>query len=231
MADRVPDDVLAVFQKLRVADVSDGMDYCGLRDLGLVDRAIRPIWLGARIAGRARTVRCVPHDRTVPTMTPEEYAEYCGEWYREKCPSPFLAEAQAGDVLVVDMAGAQVGLWGSNIALSAERAGIVGAILDGGCRDTAEIALQRNPVWARHVARTTTIGRLELESWNTRIDCGGVSVAPGDVVVADDDGVIVVPEFAAAEVAERAHEELEVDKKGRRRHYEATGRELDETVL
>lgn len=206
------------------------MDHCGLRDVGLVDRALRPIWLGARVAGRALTVRCVPHDRNVPTMAPEEYAKYCGEWYRDKCPSPFLGEAQQGDVLVVDMGGAEVGLWGSNIAMSAERAGIVGAILDGGCRDTAEIALQRNPVWARHVARTTTIGRLELESWNTRVDCGGVAVEPGDVVVADDDGVIVVPSAAAAEVAKWALVELEADKRGRRQHYEATGRELDETV-
>lgn len=230
MADRVPDEVLSVFRGLRVADVSDGMDHCGLRDVGLVDRALRPIWLGARVAGRALTVRCVPHDRNVPTMAPEEYAKYCGEWYRDKCPSPFLGEAQQGDVLVVDMGGAEVGLWGSNIAMSAERAGIVGAILDGGCRDTAEIALQRNPVWARHVARTTTIGRLELESWNTRVDCGGVAVEPGDIVVADDDGVIVVPSAAAAEVAKWALVELEADKRGRRQHYEATGRELDETV-
>jgi len=230
MPERVPDEVLTVFQKLRVSDVSDGMDYCGLRDVGLVDRALRPIWLGARIAGRALTVRCIPHNRTVPTMTPEEYASYCGEWYRNKCPSPFLNEARKGDVLVVDMAGAEVGLWGSNIALGAERAGIVGAVLDGGCRDTAEIALQRNPVWARHVARTTTIGRLELESWNTRVDCGGVAVEPGDIVVADDDGVIVVPQFAAADVAKWALKELEGDKQGRRRHYEATGRELDDTV-
>ena len=66
------DEVAKLFEGLRVSDVSDGMDAVGLRDVGLVDRAIRPIWRGARIFGRAITARYVPTNEVVPTMSPEE---------------------------------------------------------------------------------------------------------------------------------------------------------------
>ncbi len=224
------DELVRLFEGLRVADVSDGMDAVGLRDVGLVDRSIRPIWKGARICGRALTARYVPTNEVVPTMSPEEYAEFSRRWYAEKCPYAFLEVAQPGDVLVLDLSGAEVGFWGSNIALAAKKAGIVGVIIDGGCRDTYEVEKQRCPVWARHIARTTVIGRLEFAGLNETINCGGVKVRPGDIVVADDDGVIVVPREAAAEVAKWARKELEADKQARRRLYEELGLPLDETV-
>jgi len=182
------DELLRLFEGLRVADVSDGMDAVGLRDVGLVDRAIRPVWRGARVCGVALTVRYVPTNETVPTMPPEDYAEFARKWYAKKCPYPFLQVAQPGTFLVVDMSGLEVGFWGSNVALAAKKAGIVGIVLDGGCRDTYEIERQRCPVWARHIARTTVIGRLEFAGMNEPINCGGVKVRPGDLVVADDDG-------------------------------------------
>jgi regulator of RNase E activity RraA len=163
-------------------------------------------------------------------MTPEEYADYESTWYRERCTYPQVREAKPGDFLVIDMSGLEVGLWGSNVALSAAEKGVVGAVIDGGCRDTAEIALQRNPVWVRTRARTTVIGRLEFESMNQTVEVGGVRVRPGDVVVADDDGVIVVPQESAELVARVAMEVLTGDKRARRRHYENLGMAPDETV-
>ncbi|GBC99668.1 4-hydroxy-4-methyl-2-oxoglutarate aldolase/4-carboxy-4-hydroxy-2-oxoadipate aldolase [bacterium HR17] len=224
------DELVRLFEGLRVADVSDGMDAVGLRDVGLMDRAIRPVWRGARISGVALTVRYVPTNETVPTMPPQDYAEYARRWYAEKCPYPFLQVAQPGTVLVADLSGLEVGFWGSQVALAARKAGIVGVVLDGGCRDTSEIERQRCPVWTRHIARTTVIGRLEFAGMNEPIHCGGVKVCPGDIVVADDDGVIVVPRAAAAEVARWARKELDADKAARRRLYEALGMPPDETV-
>lgn len=224
------DGIERLFKGLRVADVSDGMDAIGLRNVGLVSSAIRPVWRGARISGRAITARYVPTNEVVPTMSPEEYAEYSRHWYAEKCPYPFLQVAKPGDVLVLDLSGLEVGFWGSNVALAAKKVGIVGVIIDGGCRDTYEIEKQRCPVWTRHVARTTVIGRLEFAGINETVNCGGVKVRPGDIVVADDDGVIIVPREVASEVAKWARRELENDKRARRKLYEELGLPLDETV-
>ncbi len=225
-----PDQLLEVYNGLRVADVSDGMDAVGRRDVGLVDRAIRPIWLGALACGRAVTARYVATNEIVPQMTPEEYAEYSGRWYDEKCQYPFMEILKPGDFLVLDLSGLEVGLWGSNVGLKAVTMGATGVAIDGGCRDTAEVALQECAVWARHRAKTTVIGRLEFESLNHTVNLGGVKVSPGDIVVADDDGVIVVPQAVAAEVARWAKKELDGDKRGRRKLYERLGRELDGTV-
>jgi len=222
--------LLTLYQGLRVADVSDGLDAVGRRDRGLVDRALRPIWLGAYAFGRAVTARYVATDEIVPQMAPEEYAEYSGRWYAEKCTYPFLDLLQPGDFLVLDLSGLEVGFWGSNVGLAAVAKGATGVAIDGGCRDTAEVTLQRCAVWSRHRARTTVIGRLEFESLNQIVNLGGVKVTPGDMVVADDDGVIVVPQDIADDVARAARGELESDKRGRRALYESLGRPLDDSV-
>jgi 4-hydroxy-4-methyl-2-oxoglutarate aldolase len=224
------DEVLPRFQGLRVADVSDGMDAVGGRDTGLVSAALRPIWPGAHAFGRALTARYVPTAETVPSMSPEDYADYSGRWYEEKCPYPFLDILKPTDFLVLDLSGLEVGFWGSNVGLAAVSKGVSGVVIDGGCRDTAEVALQRCAVWARWRARTTVIGRLEFESLNQTVNCGGVQVAPGDIVVADDDGVIVVPQAIAADVARIARSELDADKRSRRALYESLGRPLDDSV-
>jgi regulator of RNase E activity RraA len=135
-----------------------------------------------------------------------------------------------GDLLVLDLSGLEVGFWGSNVGLNAVSKGVVGVVIDGGCRDTEEVALQKCAVWCRHRARTTVIGRLEFESLNETVNCGGVKVAPGDIVVADDDGVIAVPQQIAADVARLARGELEADKRSRRALYETLDMALDESV-
>lgn len=224
------DDAVELFQGLRVADVSDGMDAVGRRDVGLVDAAIRPVWPGAQAAGRAITARYVATNETVPQMSPEEYADYSGRWYREKCTYPFMDILKPGDFLVLCLSGLGVGFWGSSIGLAAVEKGVAGVMVDGGCRDTAELARQQCAVWCRTHARTTVIGRLELESLNQVVNCGGVKVTPGDIVVADDDGAIVVPRDIAAEVARYARAEMEADKRARRASYESLGRPFDESV-
>jgi len=224
------DDAVELFRGLRVADVSDGMDAVGRRDIGLVDAAIRSVWPGAQAAGRAVTARYVATSEIVPQMSPKEYADYSGRWYREKCTYPFMDILEPGDFLVLDLSGLEVGFWGSRVGLAAVEKGVRGVVVDGGCRDTAEMARQQCAVWCRAHARTTVIGRSEFESLNQIVNCGGVRVAPGDIVVADNDGVIVVPKNIAAEVARYAREELEADKRARRAGYESLGRPLDESV-
>jgi regulator of RNase E activity RraA len=223
-------ELLELYAPLRVTDVVDGLDWVGIRDVTHVDPAIRPLWRPVRAVGIALTVRWVRTQRPVPDKTGEEYTAYVRHWYREIGKYPFGALVEPGSFLMVDAAGTDVGIFGSNNVLDYANRGAVGICTDGGCRDTDEVILQRNPVWCRHISRTMVQGRVEFHSMQEEVTVGGARVRPGDVIVADGDGVVVVPLEAAADVATYAHQELGADKKGRRRLYEAGGRPLDETV-
>jgi regulator of RNase E activity RraA len=224
-------ELLELYQPLRVTDVVDGLDWVGIRDITHVDPAIRPLWRPVRAVGIALTVRWVPTTRTVPKMTPEEYTEFSRRWYAEIGKYPFGTLVQPGSFLMVDAAGTDCRIFGSNNVLAYINKGAAGICTDGGCRDTDEVILQQNPVWCRHISRTMVQGRVEFHSMEEPVVVGGVKVHPGDMVVADGDGVVVVPREAAADVARYAHQELSNDKKGRRKLYEAAGRALDATVL
>ncbi len=102
---------------------------------------------------------------------------------------------------------------------------------NGGVRDTDELILQKVPFWSPFVSQKMVQGRLRFDAMDIPVNVGGVQVNPGDVVIADGDGVIVVPRKMAFDVAKYAHQELAHDKVGRRKLYEELGMELDETVL
>jgi regulator of RNase E activity RraA len=98
-------------------------------------------------------------------------------------------------------------------------------------RDTDELILQKVPFWSRMISQSMVQARLRFDAMDIPVNVGGVQVHPGDMVVADGDGVIVVPRDMARDVARYAHQELANDKVGRRKLYEALGMELDDTVL
>jgi 4-hydroxy-4-methyl-2-oxoglutarate aldolase len=229
-------EILRQYEGLRVADVSDGMDMAGLADVGLMDPEMKPLWRDVenfrhRICGVAVTVRYVPTNRRPSKMTPEEFRNWEGQWYRELSPEPFVSLLRPGSVIVID--GGQdgdTGSIGSNNSLAWKIRGARGIVTSGGARDTDEVIKQKIPLYLKTVGRGIRPGRNEVESVNQAIMCGGVLVRPGDVVVADGDGVIVVPREHAREVAKAAHEILESDKVGRRRLYEKLGMPLDQTV-
>ena len=227
--------LIDAFRGLRVADVSDAMDHVGLFDRGLMDREIRPIFRDTdtfthRIGGPALTVRAVPTNREVPNMPPEDFEAYIGTWYREHSPEGFRDAIQPGDVLVFDAAGLDIGFIGSNNTLGWMNKGAAGVVTNGGARDTDELIKQRCPVYSRFISRTFNPGRLEYDAVGIPVNCGGVLVRPGDMVVADGDGVIVVPAEKALEVAAIARKVLDGDKRGRRRLYEQAGLPLDPSV-
>lgn len=145
-------------------------------------------------------------------------------------PEPFVEFLRKGSVVVIDGTDeGDTGTIGSNNILGWKLRGAVGVVTSGGVRDTDEIIKQKVPLYARRLGRGIRPGRNEVESVNRPITCGGVMVRPGDVV-ADGDGVIVVPREHAEEVARHARTILESDKAGRRRLYEKLGMPLDETV-
>lgn len=222
-------ELLELFKGLRVADVRDGMDWNMLHHQGSLSPDFRPLFR-TRAYGIARTARYLPFAGSIPAMTPDEYSEWSGYYYNHVCTYPWIKEIQPGDFMVIDQSGVDVGLMGSNNSLEGFKNGGRGFVTNGGMRDTDELILQKIPFWSRFISQGMVQGRLQYEAHNVPVMVGGVTVHPGDIVVADGDGVIVVPRQKAFEVAKYARRELENDKIGRRKLYEALGMELDDTV-
>lgn len=229
--------VLKLFEGLRVADVADGMDKVGLAHIGRMSPEIHAAWkdtehFSHRFVGVAVTARYVPTNHPIPQdLDREEFDRWVSEWYGQKSPETFKPLIREGTAMVIDDAnGADVGSIGSNNIMSWRLAGCAGVITDATARDTDEIAAEGIPLYFRHPGRGIRPGRNELESVNRPIECGGALVEPGDVIVADGDGVIVVPRARAAEVTEYAGATLQSDKAGRRRLYEELGLPPDDSV-
>ncbi len=230
-------EILERFEGLRVADVSDGMDAAGLQNTGLVSSKIRPLWRDTerfthRFAGIAVTARYVPTNRPpAGQREAEDYDRWAGRWYKEISPEPFVPLLRPGTALVIeDAANVDVGSIGSNNILGWKSKGCVGVVTSATARDTDEIAAQRVPLYYTGPGRGIRPGRNEIESVNRPVVVGGVLVMPGDVVVADGDGVIVVPRQHAEQVAEYARGILDRDKAGRRNLYEKLDMPLDPSV-
>jgi 4-hydroxy-4-methyl-2-oxoglutarate aldolase len=229
--------LLALFKGLRVSDVADGMDAVGLQNIGLMNPDIRPLWKDTekythRIIGIAVTARYVPTNRPPAGRLPlAEFDQWVGHWYSTYSSEPFVALLREGSVLVIEEApNADVGSIGSNNIMGWFVRGCVGVVTSATARDTDEIITERVPLYFKKPGRGIRPGRNEIESVNRPIVCGGVLVMPGDVVVADGDGVIVVPRAQAADVAAYAKKILDGDKAGRRALYKRLGLPEDDSV-
>ncbi len=216
--------ILAMYKYLRVADVSDGMDVVGLQDVGTVDQEIRALWkdtdtFSHRVVGVAVTARYVPTNKREPKMDDTTI----GRWYNTLTSEAFMDVLAPGSILVIDaMEDGESRSIGSSNIQSWRKRGMVGLVTSGGLADTDEIINQKTPVYFRRLARGIRPGRNELESVNRPVTIGGVLVRPGDVVMADGDGVIVVPRERAEEVATAALPFL--DNIARERYIKETGK-------
>ncbi|WP_127501085.1 4-carboxy-4-hydroxy-2-oxoadipate aldolase/oxaloacetate decarboxylase [Actinoplanes solisilvae] len=192
---RVPRVAAEVLAGLASAGVSTVHEADGRR--GALDPALRPIQTGARVAGSAVTVSCHPGDNLMIHAA----VEVCAP----------------GDLLVVTTTSPSTdGMVGELLAISLSARGVVGVVLDAGVRDVAELRAMGFPVWARAVSPRGTV-KASPGSVNVPVVCGGQSIAAGDAVVADDDGVVVVPHSRANSVlsAARARLESETAKRAR----------------
>ena len=229
-------ELLKLYEGLRVADVSDGMDMAGLPDQGLVDPAIHPSWVDYKelshiIRGIALTVRYVPTQKSDRPEPGQEFTSWEGNFYSTHSSEAFIPLIHKGVIIVIDdVEEKDIGSIGSNNVLSWKDRGAIGVVTDASSRDTDEVALEKFPLYLREKGRGIRPGRNELESVNRPVSIGGVLVCPGDVVVADGDGVVIVPRKVAVEVAQHAQEVLTGDKAGRKRLYEKLGMPLDRTI-
>jgi len=243
MADRPLSDaerteLLDAFEGLRVPDVTDGMDFLGFHDVNRLDSSIQPLHrdfesFAHRFVGFANTIRFLParRARDLPAQderTFETTTAWRDEWYEEISGEP--DDVREGDVIVVESHEMDVGIIGSANSLAWDGKGAFGVVTNGGPRDTDEIIKQGTPVYAKDRNKTIIPGRAELDDTHVPVNVGGAQIRTDDVVVADGDGVVVVPREHAHEVAEAARREQADDQAFRRELYEKAGLDPDFTL-
>ena len=221
---------LEMYAELRVADVRDGMDWFGYHHYGSVDPAVRPLFR-THVVGIARTARYLPYVGPVPLERGEAYNRWQGMYYNRICTYPWMDEIEEGDFMAIDVSGVNVGLLGSENTLRGLLRGCRGYVINGsGIRDTDETINQRIPVWSHFISQAMVQARIQFDAKDIPVAIGGVAIFPGDIIVADGDGVIVVPRSIAEDVAKQAQTMINDDKRTRRALYEKLGWDLDDTV-
>jgi regulator of RNase E activity RraA len=188
------DPLIAGFTKTTVASVADAMDQVtGQR--GFLSHQIRPVIPG-QIVGRAITslVRPAAPDKATPALAVKHSTE-------------MIDNSKPGEVGVIVMEdGLDVAAIGGLMATAAKSRGMAGMILDGGVRDVAEIRALGLPTYAASVTPATAVSRWASVGANIPVQCGGVTIHPGDFIIANEDGIVAVPAARAAEVLKRAQE-------------------------
>ncbi len=175
-----------ILQKVTTSNISDGSHRQPCLE------GIRPISVGQFACGPAVTVKCFP-----------------GDWAK---PVEAIDIAKPGDIIVVDTSGQPPAIWGELATESAKNKGIAGLVVNGAVRDTAAIRELGFPVWSRHI--TSHAGNPHgLGEINVPIEISHQAVNPGDWIVADDDGVIILPSAKAVEMANRGADILEAENR------------------
>jgi regulator of RNase E activity RraA len=183
--------------KLDTCAVSDALDSLALKG---ATWGVTPQWQCPRIVGRAITMKIKPAGLEQPT-------QHLG--------TAAIEAAKTGDIIVIDNGGKrEFSCWGGLLALSAKLKGVSGVVIDGACRDIDEARELEFPVYARGVVPMTARGRVMQESYNREVQFAGVQCHPGDLVIADGSGVVIIPKereeqvVAAAEVIYRKEQDM-----------------------
>jgi 4-hydroxy-4-methyl-2-oxoglutarate aldolase len=181
-------------ERLYPAVVADCLDRLGVRTQ-VLEPHIRPLYTDAKVAGYAATVHCVDVE-----AVPEDRAD----WYRGEMSA--VDSLQPGDVMVVSTCRGSY--WGELLATASRYRGARGLVADAYTRDTLALTEMRFPTFAAGIHCADSLGRIDVDAVGVPISCGGVEVSPGDLVLGDNDGVVVIPSQLGAEVIALAEEKV-----------------------
>jgi 4-hydroxy-4-methyl-2-oxoglutarate aldolase len=188
---RADNNAVATLESLGVSTAHEALGRSGL-----MKPYMRPIWPGAQIAGPAVTILAQPGDNWMIHVAVEQ--------------------CQKGDVVVLGCTADNTdGMFGELLATSLMARGVKGLVIDAGCRDVKALHDMGFPVWSRAISAKGTV-KATLGAVNVPVVCAGVNVEPGDVVVADDDGVVIIPKKYAVETAQKAQKRFD-DEDGKRK--------------
>jgi 4-hydroxy-4-methyl-2-oxoglutarate aldolase len=163
--------------------------------IGLMKPYLRPVWAGGEAAGTAVTVLAQPGDNWMIHVAVEQ--------------------CRPGDMLVIGCTSDNTdGMFGDLLASSLKARGVVGLVIDAGCRDVKSLREMGFPVWSKAISAKGTV-KATLGAVNVPVVCAGVNVRPGDAVIADDDGVVVIGRNEASEVAAKG-EKRQAEEDGKR---------------
>lgn len=231
-----PEELVSAFRKIRVSDISDACDANGLF-FQVMDQKMRPLQENqfsvggdACMCGQAYTIHGLVSQYPVPeNKTWEDYHRAIDppgllETYLD------LLDKLKDRVCVTALGGAPLGFWGSDNSMAARNRGCIGFIIDGGVRDSYEVKKEGVPVWSTSRTCLHLWPRLNGAENNVPVVCAGVKVNPGDIICADDDGVVVVPIDKAERVLEFARKTLAWDQKTRKKNYDDAGMQHDMTL-
>lgn len=236
------EEIVEIYRDLRVTDVSDGLDFYGFGyGLNRMSPEIEPLYrdmesFDHRIVGFAYTMRFLPTNRrrNLPDeLGFEPVTEWRNELYEKEAMFPHEQvsdEIQEHDVIVCESHDIPTGIFGSMNTFDLVAEGAAGLVTDSGPRDTDELIKQEVPVYSKTINKTITPGRTIFDDIQIPVNITGSLVRPEDVIVADGDGVVVVPIEIAKGVGEAARAEQQDDQEARRELYEKAGLEPDFTL-
>lgn len=182
----IAESILAGFRRLSTPNISDALDRLDISGGCL---GIAPVLAGIKILGIAFTVRYIPAGIVKGTV------------------GDYIDEVEPGTVVVLDNGGRMYcTVWGDLLTLAAARRGVAGTVIDGVCRDVPRIRELTYPVFARGCFMVTGKDRVQVDGINVPVTIGGVQVQPGDLIVGDDSGVVVIPKARAEQVLVAAQE-------------------------
>jgi len=189
--------LLKSLMSIPTASLSDALDRLGIR--GFMSHEIKPLGRYGRIAGPAVTTKDIPTtEKEIPLLAMQA-----------------IDSASEGSIIVRSVEGTDardIALWGGLMSQAAKVKGIRAVVLDGGARDIIEAEEMKFPIYARSIVPSTSVGRTKVSAVNVPIQCGGVTVAPNDMIVGDVDGVVVIPKQRLGEALKLAQEIDDIEK-------------------